>query len=209
MRAAVRPHFGEAPNTALEQKKRNIIARGSKPGPPVSHTSSRDPDGYQRNGNSGTLDRVLNDGRPMMQWPQGARAFVTQTRVARLGTASRKGVPQVVAVCFVVMDDHAYITIDQKPKRPMSKPLKRIRNIIENPAVCLTCDHYEENWDHLGWVMLHGHARITSSGEEHDAAQAALVEKYPQYRTMDIAALPVIAIDIQRVAAWGTLAAPK
>ena len=144
-----------------------------------------------------------------MQWPQGARAFVTQTRVARLGTASREGVPQVVAVCFVVMDDHAYITIDQKPKRPMSKPLKRIRNIIENPAVCLTCDHYEENWDHLGWVMLHGHARITSSGEEHDAAQAALVEKYPQYRTMDIAALPVIAIDIQRVAAWGTLAAPK
>ena len=144
-----------------------------------------------------------------MQWPQGARAFVAQTRVARLGTASRKGVPQVVAVCFVVMDDHAYITIDQKPKRPMSKPLKRIRNIIENPAVCLTCDHYEENWDHLGWVMLHGHARITSSGEEHDAAQAALVEKYPQYRAMDIAALPVIAIDIQRVAAWGTLAAPK
>lgn len=140
-----------------------------------------------------------------MLWPHYARAFVEKTRVARLGTATVDGVPQVVPVCFVLLGERAYITIDQKPKRPTSKPLKRIRNITENPAVCLTCDHYDEDWTQLGWAMLHGLARITVSGEEHAAAQASLREKYFQYHAMEIASLPVIAIDIQRVAVWGNL----
>ena len=53
--------------------------------------------------------------------------------------------------------------------------------------------------------MLHGLARITGSGEEHATAQVSLREKYFQYHAMEIAPLPVIAIDIQRVAVWGNL----
>jgi hypothetical protein len=53
--------------------------------------------------------------------------------------------------------------------------------------------------------MLRGRAEILTGGEEHDRAQARLRERYPQYRTMDLAPLPVIAVRIARATAWGNL----
>jgi len=41
--------------------------------------------------------------------------------------------------------------------------------------------------------------------ENNDAAQEQLRQRYPQYRTMNLAALPVIAVRIQRVLSWGAL----
>ncbi len=97
-----------------------------------------------------------------------------------------------------------YITVDEKPKRT-DIPLKRVRNILENPAVAVTVDRWDEDWTRLGWIMLRGPADILSGGEEHDQAQERLRRRYPQYRTMDLAALPVIAVRIRRVLSWGAL----
>jgi hypothetical protein len=55
--------------------------------------------------------------------------------------------------------------------------------------------------------MLRGRADILEAGAEHDAAQELLRARYPQYRAMQLAALPVIAIRIARVANWGDLSA--
>lgn len=131
--------------------------------------------------------------------------FLTTSRVGHLATADTNGVPHLVPVCFAVDGQSAYITVDEKPKRT-DIPLKRLRNIIENPAVALTVDRWDEDWSRLAWVMLRGRAVILDDGEEHDRAQALLRERYPQYRSMDIAPLPVIAIRIARVLAWGNLA---
>ena len=57
----------------------------------------------------------------------------------------------------------------------------------------------------LAWVMLGGRADILDRGDEHDRAQAALRKRYPQYRAMAIEPLPVIAIRIARVNAWGAI----
>ena len=93
------------------------------------------------------------------------------------------------------------MTIDRKPKS--GRPLKRLRNIAENPHVTLTADHYDdEDWSRLRWVMVRGRAEILESGAEHDDAQARLRAKYSQYRAMDLAPLPVIAIRIERVTSW-------
>ena len=54
--------------------------------------------------------------------------------------------------------------------------------------------------------MLRGPADILDDGPEHDRAQALLVRRYPQYRTMNLAGLPVIALRIARVSHWGDLA---
>jgi PPOX class probable F420-dependent enzyme len=131
------------------------------------------------------------------------RAFLAARRVGHLATADANGVPHVVPVCFAVAADSAYITVDEKPKRP--GPLKRVRNILENPAVALVVDRYDEDWSRLGWVMLRGRGEILASGAEHDRAQALLIARYPQLRAMDIAALPVIAIRIERASGWGNL----
>ena len=133
------------------------------------------------------------------------RAFLLGQRVARLASADARGEPHVVPVCFALEGETVYVTIDEKPKRDAGRPLKRIRNLIENPAVSLVADHYEEDWRRLGWVMLRGRAEILCRGVEHDLAQALLRARYPQYRTMRLETLPVIAIRVRRVTSWGNL----
>ena len=98
-----------------------------------------------------------------------------------------------------------YITIDEKPKRPSSFALKRLRNMIEDPAVAVVVDRYDEDWARLGWVMLRGRAEILSEGVEHEQAQALLRSRYPQLRAMEIAQYPVIAVRIERTTSWGEL----
>ena len=83
--------------------------------------------------------------------------------------------------------------------------MKRLRNIDANPNVAVVVDRYNEDWSRLAWVMLRGRAEILDDGDEHDRAQAALRERYPQYRTMRLETLPVIALRIGRVNAWGAL----
>ena len=132
---------------------------------------------------------------------EGERAFLEGQRVAHLATADGAGIPNVGPVCFAVAGDSLYMTIDRK--RKSGKPLKRLRNIAENPHVALTADHYDDDdWSQLRWVMVRGRAEILESGAEHDDAQRLLRAKYPQYRAMDLAPLPVVAIRIERVASW-------
>jgi PPOX class probable F420-dependent enzyme len=133
-------------------------------------------------------------------------AFLAKQRVGRLATADAHGNPHVVPVCFAIENATLYITIDQKPKRDDARRLKRLRNVTVNPSVAFVADHYDEDWNQLGWVMLRGQAEILTHGLEHDHAQALLRARYPQYRTMQLSGLPVIALRIERAANWGNLA---
>ena len=133
----------------------------------------------------------------------GALEFLLSRRVAHLATADGQGVPHVVPVCFALGEASAYVTIDGKPKS--GRPLRRLANLAVNPACCLVADRYDEEWARLGWVMLHGRAEVLAGGAEHDAAHELLRDRYPQYRAMDLGALPVIALRIARVGQWGDL----
>ena len=132
---------------------------------------------------------------------EGERAFLDGQRVAHLATVDGAGIPNVGPVCFTLAGDTVYMSIDRKPKS--GRPLKRLRNIAENPNVAMTADHYDDDdWSRLRWVLVRGRAEILESGAEHDEAQALLRAKYPQYRAMDLEPLPVIAIRIERVTSW-------
>jgi PPOX class probable F420-dependent enzyme len=131
--------------------------------------------------------------------------FLASRRVGHLATADVRAIPHLVPVCFVVSDGALYITIDQKPKGD-PRALKRLRNIIANPVAAFVADRWDEDWTRLGWVMLRGPAEILTEGAEHDRAQTLLRERYCQYRRMELAGLPVIAIRIERVTSWGNLA---
>jgi PPOX class probable F420-dependent enzyme len=136
------------------------------------------------------------------------REFLESRRVAYLATADAGGAPHVVPVCFAVEDATVYITIDEKPKRDAGRPLKRLRNIAENPKVALVADRYDDrDWSRLGWVMVRGRAEVLDRGPEHDAAQDLLRRRYPQLREMALADLPVIALRIERTVEWGDLSA--
>src|SRR5437879_2141611 len=80
-------------------------------------------------------------------------------RVGHRATADAEGTPHVIPVCYAVTDHTLYITVDEKPKR-RDIPLKRLRNIRENPKTAFVVDRYDEDWRRLGWVMLRGEAEI-------------------------------------------------
>ena len=111
------------------------------------------------------------------------RLFLNNRRVAHLATADRRAAPHVVPVCFAMSNDTLYVTIDEKPKRSLSRPLKRLRNIAQNPAVAVVVDRYDEDWRQLGWVMLRGHAENpgrregTRSGADTSALQVSAAEE--------------------------------
>lgn len=132
------------------------------------------------------------------------RQFLEAGRVGHLATADAGGAPHLVPVCYAIEGTSLYITVDEKPKR-QDVPLKRLRNIAENPQVAVTVDRWDEDWSRLAWVMLRGPAEVLAAGAEHDAAQDRLRARYPQYRTMAIAPLPVIALRIARVLSWGAV----
>jgi PPOX class probable F420-dependent enzyme len=135
--------------------------------------------------------------------------FLKDRKVAHLATADRDANPHVVPVCFAIFNCTLYVTIDAKPKRSFSAPLKRLKNITQNSAVALVVDRYEDDWGQLGWIMLRGRAEILIDGKEHDRAQALLRSRYPQLIGMPIARLPVIAVRIASATSWGNLSLAK
>ncbi len=143
---------------------------------------------------------------PTSRLSDAQRAFVGAMRVARLATSDAAGVPHVIPVCYALVGDDFYVTIDEKPKRADFRAIKRLRNIAENPNVAVVVDRYDDDWSRLAWVMLRGRAEILDAGDEHHRAQAALRERYPPYRAMRLEPLPVIALRIARVSAWDALA---
>ncbi len=132
------------------------------------------------------------------------RRFLETERVARLATADSDGQPHVVPICYALIDDVVYFTIDQKPKRS-GVHLKRLANIRSNPKVGLVVDRYDEDWTKLGWLMVQGKAAIISDGSRHQQAQVRLRQRYRQLLTMQIETLPVVAIAINHVMSWGRL----
>ena len=135
------------------------------------------------------------------------RHFIDTRRIGHLATADAAAAPHVVPVCFGLLDDTLYITIDRKPKRATDRPLKRLANILENPQAAIVFDHYDEDWRRLAWVMLRGRAEILTAGDEHGRGQTLLQSRYRQLAAMQLEGLPVIAIRIERVASWGDLGA--
>ena len=126
-----------------------------------------------------------------------ARKRFAAARVARLATADARSRPHLVPVVFALQGDTIYSAVDAKPKR--TTKLRRLANVIENPAVSLLVDHYEENWDTLWWVRAEGRGRVLEASEPEAAAAVALLQaRYPQQRGAGV----VLAVDVERWTGW-------
>jgi PPOX class probable F420-dependent enzyme len=135
----------------------------------------------------------------------GASRLLLSARVAHLATASAKGQPHVIPICFAYDGKSFFSPIDEKPKRAAPRKLKRVRNILENPQVALVVDRYDENWNKLAYILVLGTARILSRSEKHKQAVRLLRRKYRQYTGMAIHERPVIVIKPHRIITWGQL----
>ena len=128
-----------------------------------------------------------------------ARARLASARVARLATAGTDRQPHMVPVTFAVDGDLIFTAVDHKPK--MSRSLRRLRNIRENPRVALLADYYDENWDLLWWVRIDGWASVVEDERSLQDPIDLLVGRYEQYRRSRPAG-PVIMIRVDRCTGW-------
>ncbi len=130
--------------------------------------------------------------------------FVQRMRVARLATADENGSPHLVPVCYAFDGSHFYTPLDEKPKRVAGTQLRRVRNIEVRHEASLLIDQYDDDWSHLGYVLVHGQADLLQPDHEaHRHAVALLRERYVQYRTMALEQYPVIIITPDHVTSWG------
>jgi PPOX class probable F420-dependent enzyme len=132
------------------------------------------------------------------------RALLASEPVARLATIARDGRPHLVPVCFALLDEPAgpvlAMSVDEKPKRPGR--LARIANLQNDPRATLLVDRYDDDWSRLAWVRLDVDAVVLERGDCWPEALAALRARYPQYRTMDLEALPVVRFVPVRIVSW-------
>ena len=131
------------------------------------------------------------------------RAVLDRERVGRLATADATGRPHVVPFVYARLDGALWFVVDEKPKRRI-RPLKRIRNLLENPQVAVVIDRYDEDWNTLEFVMVRGTGRLVSDRAEWQRAIGALRSRYEQYRsmTLDPERNPVVRIDPEGVHHW-------
>ena len=134
------------------------------------------------------------------------QTFIQTRRVARMATVDASGHPHVVPICYAYDGSRLYSAVDEKPKRFAPNALRRLVNIRNNARICLIVDEYDEDWNRLRFVIIHGTAEIARDGSEHAHALDLLRKKYPQYGTMVLAETrnPVIAITPTKIVSWGT-----
>ena len=131
--------------------------------------------------------------------------FIRSHFVARLATAGKSGQPHVIPFCYAFESGAFYFVVDEKPKRSTGKPLKRIRNMLENPHVALVIDDYSDDWTQLAYVLVTGSATLVEQNEEYTRVLGVLRERYPQYRvmTLEFPQNTMVRITPTKVIAWG------
>ena len=139
--------------------------------------------------------------------PQPVQRFINNHVVARLATADAAGQPHVIPFCYAFDGEHVYFVVDQKPKRHTGKPLKRIRNMLENPQAAIVIDDYDDDWTRLAYVLITGTTALVDDEAEYARILARLRERYPQYRAMDLAFAnnAMVRISPTKVHAWGKI----
>ena len=136
-------------------------------------------------------------------------SFVSESRTATLGTIAEDGRPRLVPICFVLDGEVLFTPIDEKPKQGTDpRHLARIRDIERRAEVTVLIDRWDEDWDHLAWLRIDGHANLAGEPAERARAIAALRAKYPQYARHDLESRPLIRVAIERVRSWGDLSDP-
>lgn len=131
--------------------------------------------------------------------PAEALRHATAADHGILATINRTGAPDLVPVCFAIVDGHVAIPVDSvKPKR--STALGRIRNLERDPRATLLLEQWDAaDWSRLWWVRA-SLVRAEASPELGGRLVAGLRSRYPQYAGIEFDA--VLTFRIDRIGGW-------
>ena len=131
------------------------------------------------------------------------RRLLAEARRATLATISPAGLPRLVPICFVVVDDVIWSPLDDKPKAVKDvRRLARVRDILERPDVTLLVDRWSEDWTELAWLRLSARGFLVEAGHVPADVISALRAKHPQYGDHDLEHRPAIRFEVVTAAGW-------
>ncbi|MEE3132964.1 MAG: pyridoxamine 5'-phosphate oxidase family protein [Pseudomonadota bacterium] len=125
--------------------------------------------------------------------------LIDSADVARFASTDGRQ-PHLVPVVLVSADNHIYLPIDGKLKKPGT--LKRLSNIELHPEVTLLVDHYEDDWSQLWWVRVDAIASIVPMPT---AVRNKFTEKYTGYGHTKIG-IESIKLEVVNVQKWSNSA---
>ena len=121
------------------------------------------------------------------------RDFLTAHELCRLATASKKAIPHVAPVVYVLDGDDVVIVTDYGTKK--------LKNLKENGKAALVVDDYHPNRA----VFVEGKAAVYEKGKEYLRLLKILLGKFEYYRKNPWAEgeAPIIVVKPRKVVSWG------
>ena len=119
-------------------------------------------------------------------------------RVCRVATVGEAGIPHLVPVCHVLVNDRLYFG--------SGDDARKVLNLHQNPRLAVSVDLYTEDWSHLRGVMLQGTAKLVRRGPAFTRARKRLYAKYPQYAreaALSVADSIIVEVTPTHVFSWG------
>ncbi len=119
--------------------------------------------------------------------------FLKSNELCRLATASKDGTPQVTPVIYALDSNYLLIATDYGTKK--------LKNIKENPKVCLLVDEYHPNKG----LMIQGECEIYERGKEYLRLLKILFDKFEFYRKnpWEEGETPILRVIPKKVVSWG------
>ncbi len=127
--------------------------------------------------------------------------YINNSRVCRMATVNGEGQPHAVPLCHVATRENLYIVNGHETTRLR----RRTRNILKNRRTAVIFDHYSEDWESLGHVMVTGLAEILIDGTEHRKAARLLKAKFHQMQDWPLYEWGIIAVRMTNAVSWGKL----
>jgi nitroimidazol reductase NimA-like FMN-containing flavoprotein (pyridoxamine 5'-phosphate oxidase superfamily) len=118
-------------------------------------------------------------------------------RIGRVATAGPTGMPHVVPVCHVLLDDKIYFASAIEGRK--------MENLAANPRLSIVFDLYTDVWPNKG-VLVQGRASLIRRGPRFRKIRSLLYAKFPQYpgrAPLDESDSVMIELTPTRVFSWG------
>jgi PPOX class probable F420-dependent enzyme len=136
----------------------------------------------------------------LAELPRWADELLRAESVAHLGIVDEGGHPRVLPVTFAVAEGRIWSAVDEKPKRPGTRELARLRYLRRDPRAALTVDHYSDDWEELAWVQVLGRVKVVEAADG-GVGLASLLDKYEPYRQSPPPG-PLLALEPTRCLSW-------
>ncbi len=133
-----------------------------------------------------------------MAWTKAKKLkFLSDARIIRVATVSKKGRPQVTPVSHVVSQGKVYWATDFNSVK--------LANLKHNPWVALVADEYNDRWRDIGGVMAQGTAKTYTEGPVFRRVRGLLYRKFPPYKKnapFDEGETTIIEVTPENLVSW-------